>query len=78
MHLSLCVCVCDECGVVIIYLIEVVDVIQYLYARKATIVIKRLWGRSKLSKTINREEYGKEVILEDQVTSLTARTKESN
>ena len=37
-----CVCVCDECGVVIIYLIEVVDVIQYLYARKATIVIKRL------------------------------------
>jgi len=69
--------VCDECGVVI-YLVEVVDVIQYLYARKATIVIECLRGRSKLSKTINREEYGKEVILEDQLTLLTARTKESN
>lgn len=67
----------DECAVVI-YLVEVVNVIQYLYTRKATIVIERLWGRSKFSKTINREEYGKEVILEDQLTSLTARTNESN
>lgn len=31
----------DECAAVI-YLVEVVNVIQYLYARKATIVIERL------------------------------------
>ena len=59
------------------YLVEVVDVIQHLYTCKTTIVIERLWGRSKLSKPINREEYGKKVILEDQLTSLTERTKES-
>lgn len=73
MHLLLC----DEC-VIVVYLVEVVDVIQHLYARKATIVIERLWGRSKLSKTVNREEYGKKVILEDQLTLFTARTKENN
>jgi len=51
MRLSLCVMMSAEW----LYLVEVVDVIQYLYARKATIVIECLRGRSKLSKTINRE-----------------------
>jgi hypothetical protein len=45
--------------------------IQHLYTGKSTIAVERSRGRPKLTKTINREQYGKKVVLEDQLTLLT-------
>jgi hypothetical protein len=53
------------------YLVETVDMIQHLYTCKATIAEKSPRGRSKLAKAIQREEYGKEMVLKYYLTSLT-------
>lgn len=60
-----------------IYLVEIVDVIQHLFACEATIAEECPRGRSKLAKTIKREEYGKEMVLKNYLASLAETTKRS-
>lgn len=46
--------------------------IQHLKTRKTIMAEKRSWWRTHLGKTVNWEEYGKEMVFEYQLGFLTA------